>query len=133
MVGLNKIIIAIILYKNNYVEDERLFSTGNDELDEILEEVYYSGIEDGYEYAQKEFAKAEVDLTEKLLRKALTDNGSFAIKKKYINQLPKDVRKAVMKGNGHRLKLLEQGIEEDTFQAARARFGRRNGPLRERW
>jgi len=37
-------------------EDQKLFSTGNDELDAILEEVYYSGIEDGYDYAQKEFA-----------------------------------------------------------------------------
>lgn len=35
---------------------EKLFSTGDDQLDSILEEVYYSGIEDGYDYAQKEFA-----------------------------------------------------------------------------
>lgn len=49
----------MIVYKNNYVEDERLFSTGNDELDEILEEVYFSGIEDGYDYAyeEREFSK----------------------------------------------------------------------------
>ena len=46
----------MILYRNSYVEDERLFSTGDSELDDILEEVYYSGLEDGYEYAQKEFA-----------------------------------------------------------------------------
>ena len=45
----------IILKNNYYEEDERLFSTGNDELDDILEEVYYSGLEDGYDYAQKEF------------------------------------------------------------------------------
>ena len=49
----------MIVYKNDYVEDERLFSTGNDELDEILEEVYYSGIEDGYDYAQREFSLNE--------------------------------------------------------------------------
>ena len=36
-------------------KNEKLFSTGNEELDDILEEVYYSGISDGYEYAQKEF------------------------------------------------------------------------------
>lgn len=47
----------MIVLKNNYVEGERLFSTGNDELDDILEEVYYSGIEDGYDYAQREFAE----------------------------------------------------------------------------
>ena len=46
----------MILLKNNYYEeDERLFSTGDEELDDILEEVYYSGIEDGYDYFQKEF------------------------------------------------------------------------------
>ena len=47
----------MILLKNNYEEDEKLFSTGDDELDEILEEVYYSGLEDGYDYAQREFSK----------------------------------------------------------------------------
>ncbi len=48
----------MILFKNNhYKEDEKLFSTGNEELDDILEEVYYSGLEDGYDYAQKEFAE----------------------------------------------------------------------------
>ena len=34
----------------------KLFSTGNNELDSLLTEVYYSGIEDGYDYAQREFA-----------------------------------------------------------------------------
>ena len=43
----------------SYEENEKLFSTGNDELDEILEEVYYSGLEDGYDYAQREFAEKE--------------------------------------------------------------------------
>ena len=53
----------MILLKNNcYEEDEKLFSTGDEELDDILEEVYYSGIEDGYDYAQKEFAeKSKLD------------------------------------------------------------------------
>lgn len=37
-------------------EEQKIFSTGNDELDNILTEVYYSGLEDGYDYAQKEFA-----------------------------------------------------------------------------
>lgn len=43
----------------SYEEDERLFSTGDSELDDILEEVYYSGLEDGYDYAQREFAEKE--------------------------------------------------------------------------
>ena len=49
----------MILLKNNYEENEKLFSTGNSELDDILQEVYYSGLEDGYDYAQKEFAQAQ--------------------------------------------------------------------------
>lgn len=44
------------LISSYYEEDEKLFSTGNEELDDILEEVYYSGLEDGYDYAQKEFS-----------------------------------------------------------------------------
>lgn len=46
----------MILYRNSYREDEKLFSTGDSELDNLLTEVYYSGLEDGYDYAQKEFA-----------------------------------------------------------------------------
>ena len=46
----------MILFNNYYEEDEKLFSTGDSNLDDLLEEVYYSGIEDGYDYFQKEFA-----------------------------------------------------------------------------
>ena len=40
---------------SNYDEyyDEKLYSTGNDELDELLERAFC----DGYEYAQREFGK----------------------------------------------------------------------------
>ena len=37
--------------------EEKLFSTGNEELDELLEKVYSEGVNDGYDYAQKEFAE----------------------------------------------------------------------------
>lgn len=47
----------MIIGKNYYEESQKLFSTGDSELDDILEEVYYSGIEDGYDYAQREFAE----------------------------------------------------------------------------
>ncbi len=47
----------MIIGKNYYEESQKLFSTGNEDLDDILEEVYYSGIEDGYDYAQREFAE----------------------------------------------------------------------------
>ena len=46
----------MIIGKNYYEESQKLFSTGDSELDDLLEEVYYSGLEDGYDYAQKEFA-----------------------------------------------------------------------------
>ena len=47
----------MILPRINYYEEERLFSTGNSDLNDILEEVYYSGLEDGYDYFQKEFTR----------------------------------------------------------------------------
>ena len=40
---------------SNYQKEERLYSTGNDELDELLERAFC----EGYEYAQREFGKAE--------------------------------------------------------------------------
>jgi hypothetical protein len=39
---------------NEYYEDEKLYSTGDDYLDELLEKAFC----EGYEYAQKEFARA---------------------------------------------------------------------------
>lgn len=61
----------MILFRNNY-EDERIFSTGDSELDDILEEVYYSGISDGYNYAQEErlFAKKKSEEEKKESKKA---------------------------------------------------------------
>ena len=47
------------MYSQNNEVEKKLFSTGNDDLDAILTEVYYSGIEDGYDYAQKEFGIKE--------------------------------------------------------------------------
>ena len=41
--------------ENVQEEEERLYSTGNDELDELLEYAFC----DGYEYAQREFAEEE--------------------------------------------------------------------------
>ena len=38
---------------SNYQEEERLYSTGNDELDELLERAFC----EGYEYAQREFGR----------------------------------------------------------------------------
>ena len=67
----------MILLKNNYYEeDERLFSTGDSELDDILEEVYYSGISDGYDYAQKEFAKKSEEEKKQSRKEALEGAGA---------------------------------------------------------
>ena len=43
------------IWKNYNYEEERLYSTGNDELDELLERAFC----EGYEYAQREFATRE--------------------------------------------------------------------------
>ena len=65
----------MILLKNNYYEeDEKLFSTGDSELDDILTEVYYSGLEDGYDYAQREFGEKKISDTE-AAGKAVTKAG----------------------------------------------------------
>lgn len=66
------------LINSYYEEDEKLFSTGNDELDDILEEVYYSGIKAGYEYAQREFAYTQDDIDN---LKRLKDSDILAEKK----------------------------------------------------
>lgn len=57
----------------SYEEDERLFSTGDEELDDILEEVYFSGLEDGYDYAQYEFAEVDTERTKRARVKAAKD------------------------------------------------------------
>lgn len=75
----------MILLKNNYYEeDERFFSTGNEELDDILTEVYYSGIESGYEYAQREFTSKA---TKKLRRKLLIDAADNSFEKEEATRL----------------------------------------------
>jgi hypothetical protein len=60
----------MIVLKNNTEESQKLFSTGNEELDNLLTETYYSGIEDGYDYAQKEFAarytQDDIDMLKKM-------------------------------------------------------------------
>lgn len=117
----------MILFKNNsYEDDERLFSTGDSELDDILTEVYYSGIEDGYEYAQREFGKKQatkevVDYTEKLIKKATSPN--YAKNRAYIKQLPKAQRRILVKGNGHG-PLIRDGKYIDTEDLMKRSLGR---------
>ena len=42
---------------NEYYEDEKLYSTGDSDLDNLLEKAFC----DGYEYAQKEFARKDYE------------------------------------------------------------------------
>lgn len=69
------------------VEEEKLYSTGNDELDELLERAFC----EGYEYAQKEFAKRDYDgLTEEgkeyLRRQRNIQANALASKRNRINR-----------------------------------------------
>lgn len=59
-------------FAESYYEDERLYSTGDCELDELLERAFC----EGYEYAQREFSKSEKDEEEK-------ESFSSKAKKKY--------------------------------------------------
>ena len=86
----------MIIGKNYYEESQKLFSTGNEELDNLLEEVYYSGIEDGYDYAQKEFSsklKLGTRLQNKFLEKKKLSN------KKALEEYAKARDKALKEGD----------------------------------
>ena len=51
---------------NNYYEDEKLYSTGDSELDDLLERAFC----EGYEYAQREYtAVVERTMAKEALRK----------------------------------------------------------------
>jgi len=51
---------------NNYYEDEKLYSTGDDYLDDLLERAFC----EGYEYAQREYTTAvERTMAKEALRK----------------------------------------------------------------
>jgi hypothetical protein len=68
---------------NNNYEEERLYSTGSDELDELLERAFC----EGYEYAQKEFARRDYE--------GLTTEQAEALGRKrsdYAKQLRKNYR-----------------------------------------
>jgi len=63
------------------------------------------------------------DLTEKLIKKSI-DNPNYAMGRKYIQQLPKDVRRTLTKGNGHLVHLDKSGKVVDTTELAKHRLGR---------
>ena len=125
----------MIIFKNNYVENEKLFSTGDSELDDILEEVYYSGIEDGYDYAQKEFGKTSWRYVKKAVkaRTRYTANASEAAKKavgtkKFNKKMEylKDAEKELKKANDaqNRLFRATKNHPETLLALDRSRCGR---------
>ena len=80
---------------NEYYEDEKLYSTGDDYLDDLLEKAFC----DGYEYAQREFSKTVDDpLLKKQILKTVSKMKKNSPKthdevlKAYRN-LPKSVRR----------------------------------------
>ncbi len=90
-------------------ESQKLFSTGDEELDAILEEVYYSGIEDGYDYAQKEFSEKTTTRKERReLKKSIKKAGLDKNDRRYIMaraRMDKDANEDVIKS-------IDEGDEE---------------------
>lgn len=110
----------MILFKNNYYEeDERLFSTGDEELDDLLEEVYYSGISDGYDYAQKEFTRAAVK--DKVVKNAFGKDGIGGRMAKRIRsgQLGKEIGVQEAKNYGGYGKWHRDLVKQHEAQVAR--------------
>ena len=88
-------IIGRELINEEYYEDEKLYSTGDDYLDDLLEKAFC----DGYEYAQREFSKTVDDpLLKKQILKTVSKMKKNSPKthdevlKAYRN-LPKSVRR----------------------------------------
>ena len=59
------------MYSENYdeYEDTRLYSTGDDELDDLLEKAFC----EGYEYAQREFGNKENKVAKKALENSIVE------------------------------------------------------------
>ena len=92
------------LYNSYYKDSEKLFSTGNEDLDDILEEVYYSGIEDGYDYAQKEFGEKMSKEDRKALKRDMKEAGLSKDDQRQILAWSKNdknlLRDIIKSGNG---------------------------------
>ena len=61
---------------NEYYEDEKLYSTGDDYLDDLLEKAFC----EGYEYAQKEFAAYKSPISQKQARELVKEANDIGIK-----------------------------------------------------
>jgi hypothetical protein len=63
--------------ENEEIQEEKLYSTGDDELDDLLERAFC----DGYEYAQKEFGRT--GLTKEQAKEWLKNTGNIKTKSKF--------------------------------------------------
>jgi hypothetical protein len=99
---------------SDYQEEERLYSTGNDELDELLERAFC----EGYEYAQREFGvigkkinqmarNSAASRIRDLRRTTRTGNGKFSMGDEIILLGAKKAQKAFPKGQNFKLKNLK--------------------------
>jgi len=95
-------------------EEERLYSTGNDELDDLLECAFC----DGYEYAQREFAEEEENEPKKKSNESLRGYGRAYLLGGYGGVAGRAVGKQVAKRNIEKGEDLEES-EKKGVKAAR--------------
>ncbi len=76
------------MYSENYdeYEDTRLYSTGDDYLDELLERAF----SEGYEYAQKEFAAYKSPISQKQAREIVKEANVAGVKGNSLGVIGKD-------------------------------------------
>ena len=74
------------------IESQKLYSTGDSELDDLLEKAFC----EGYEYAQKEFAAYKSPISQKQARKLVKEANDIGIKGKSVAQIGKNALKQAM-------------------------------------
>jgi hypothetical protein len=124
--------------EDNYEVQEKLYSTGNDELDDLLERAFC----EGYEYAQKEFGRAERKERRESNRKmrelgiSRSDRDDITIKKEQYKKNPEkfkniedlssddpETRRKANKENTKRLAKILVPVEAATGAALGAGLG----------
>ena len=78
--------------ENDYYEDTKLYSTGDSELDDLLERAFC----EGYEYAQKEFAAYKSPISQEQAGNLVKDANAAGIKGKSVAMVGKNwIRKSL--------------------------------------
>jgi len=76
---------------SNYQEEERLYSTGNEELDDLLEKAFC----EGYEYAQREFGRTGLNAQQ--AKRFFSPTGN---RKKYKRNILEEAEKKIEERKG---------------------------------